>query len=131
MTQALRLQLKQWGRIAYPGEACGLLLGREYGSLHAVERVRSANNLDHEPGRYVLDPLDYLAAEDESRGSGLTVLGVWHTHPDHPARPSETDRTQAWSGWSYVIVSIVEGEARELRSWRLQGRRFIEEEVRG
>ena len=100
------------------------------GAPAVVERARSARNLvasAHD--RYELDPADHLAAEDEARALGLEVVGVWHSHPDRPALPSETDRRRAWPGWSYVIVAVASGKAAELRSWRLEGDRFAEEEV--
>jgi proteasome lid subunit RPN8/RPN11 len=98
----------------------------------AIERARPARNLDpNARDRYEIDPADHLAAEDEARALGLEVVGVWHSHPDHPALPSETDRQRAWPGWSYVIVAVAEGQSVGLRSWRLQGERFAEEQVLG
>jgi proteasome lid subunit RPN8/RPN11 len=94
--------------------------------------VREARNLDtaRARDRFDLDPADHLAAEELARAVGLEVVGVWHSHPDHPAVPSEADRAQAWRGWSYPIVSVTAGRARELRSWRLAGQGFVEEELR-
>ena len=128
---AERAQIERWAQDAYPHEACGLLLGRLSGDRVTVEHVRSAPNLDraHARDRYELDPAAHLAAAEEARALGLDVVGVWHSHPDLPARPSETDRAEAWSGWSYVIVSAGASRAGELRSWRLHGDRFAEEEV--
>jgi proteasome lid subunit RPN8/RPN11 len=60
----------------------------------------------------------------------LEVVGVWHSHPDHPARPSETDRNGAWEGWSYLILSVTAEGVPDLRSWRLRGEHFEEEDVR-
>jgi proteasome lid subunit RPN8/RPN11 len=128
---AVRGQIEAWAAAAYPNEACGLLIGRA-GATVAIEQARSAQNLDPSArDRYEIDPEDHLAAEDEARSLGLDVVGVWHSHPEHPARPSETDRRRAWPGWSYVIVAVVKGRAVDLRSWRLEGERFREEEVLG
>ena len=51
--------------------------------------------------------------------------------PDHPAQPSQYDLDHAWPFFSYVIVSVRDGEPRELRSWRLRDDRsqFDEEPV--
>lgn len=94
--------------------------------------VREARNLDtaRARDRYELDPADHLAAEELARSAGLDVIGIWHSHPDHPAVPSESDQAQAWHGWSYLIVSVAAGTVRELRSWRLAGPSFEEEELR-
>ena len=76
-----------------------------------------------------VDPRDHMAAEHEARALGLTVVGVWHSHPDHPAEPSETDRASAWEGWSYLIARVTAGGVEHIRSWRLAGERFVEEPV--
>ena len=73
--------------------------------------------------------VEWFAVEEDARTRGLDVLGVWHTHPDHPAHPSETDRAAAWEGWSYVIASVERGEVADVRSWRLDGDSFVEEEI--
>ena len=131
LSERLRARLEAWSQARYPREACGLLIGRREGRRVRVRHAREARNLEakraHE--RYELDPADHLAAEDLARSLGLTVVGVWHSHPDHPPVPSENDRTRAWEGWSYLIVSVGAGAASELRSWRLAGARFVEEQV--
>jgi proteasome lid subunit RPN8/RPN11 len=126
-----RRQLEAWAQAAYPREACGLMVGRGAPGGGQVLAVRQARNLNTERAhdRYELDPEDFLAADREARADGLEILGVWHTHPDHPAVPSETDRAAAWPGWSYVILEVGEGGVAALRSWRLAGAVFEEEEV--
>jgi proteasome lid subunit RPN8/RPN11 len=130
----MRARLESLVRAGYPHETCGLLLGTREGPDGArsrVERVEVARNLRIERAhdRYELDPADFLRIDEVARAAGLEVLGVWHSHPDHPARPSETDRAAAWEGWSYVIVSVAADGVRDLRSWRLEGEAFREEEV--
>lgn len=117
----VRERLSELALAGYPYEVCGLLLGRVEGGRRLVEVVHPARNLNLERAhdRFELDPRDQLAAEQAARASGREVLGVWHSHPDHPATPSETDRAAAWSGWSYLILSVVQGELADLRSWRL------------
>jgi proteasome lid subunit RPN8/RPN11 len=57
-------------------------------------------------------------------------LGFYHSHPDHPARPSQYDLDHAWPVFSYVIVSVREGLAAELTSWRLrEDRAAFDEEL--
>lgn len=126
-----RLQLEAWARADYPKEACGLLVGRklpEGGEVHAVRLARNLNT-ERAHDRYELDPEDFLATDRQARELGLEILGVWHTHPDHPAVPSETDRAAAWPGWSYLILAVQAGGVAALRSWRLAGEAFVEEEI--
>jgi proteasome lid subunit RPN8/RPN11 len=127
-----RADLERWVRAGYPDETCGLLVGVEQHGLRRVRRAVQARNLAVACARdrYELDPLDHLAADREARQQGLLLVGVWHSHPDHPATPSEVDRAAASEGWSYVILSVGAGGVRALRSWRLSGGGFQEEEVR-
>lgn len=121
---------------AYPAEGAGLLLGRL--QEDGVRRVTAILPLENrwEAGdrtrRYRLDPVDLLEAEDLAERSDLTILGVFHSHPDHPAKPSAFDLDRALPFYSYLITSVESGVARESRSWRLRDDHgaFIEETVR-
>jgi len=75
-----------------------------------------------------------LHADDEARGRGLDVVGIYHSHPNHPAAPSEFDRSRATPWYTYVILSIVDRKPREMTAWRFEAsmKRFEPEElVRG
>jgi proteasome lid subunit RPN8/RPN11 len=126
---SLRSRLAHWAQAGYPQECCGLLLGRSQdGVVHVQEVLQARNaNVERSHDRYELDAQDLLRADDEARARQLDIVGIWHTHPDHPARPSETDRAQAWNGWSYLILSVAAQGVQSLRSWRLDGERFVEE----
>lgn len=130
-----RRRIETWAEGLYPGEACGLLLGREDqrdpNTLHVV-RTFLARNLCGEESteRYELDPVDLLAAERAAASNNLAVIGVWHSHADQQALPSDLDLAQAWEGWSYLIVSVTQAGVAQMRSWRLARTRFQEEEVR-
>lgn len=69
--------------------------------------------------RFWIDPQDLLAAQRYARDQGWQIVGIYHSHPDHPAVPSECDRRLAWQGYSYVIASVVQGQVRDVQSWRL------------
>ena len=125
-------RLTRWASAGHPCETCGCLLGSRNGAGVHVRHVRLGRNLNTERARdrYELDPEDLLRAEDEARAQGLDVVGIWHSHPDHVAEPSETDRASAWEGWSYIIVSVSSKGVSSIRSWRLSGDVFLEEEIR-
>ncbi|HXV76962.1 MAG TPA: M67 family metallopeptidase [Candidatus Polarisedimenticolaceae bacterium] len=122
-------RLRRLARRGYPHEVCGLLVGRSDRHATRVARISRARNLatDRLRDRFELDPTDYLRADREARRDGLDVVGVWHTHPDHPARPSATDLASAWPELSYVIVSVGVDGVRQIRCWRLDGGRFVEQ----
>ncbi|MGB3310713.1 MAG: M67 family metallopeptidase [Nodosilinea sp.] len=140
---------------SYPREGCGLLVGRRVfaaGDTDETHRmvtgiVPVANAWDDslldytdaqggEQGRsqrdrYWIDPADLLRVQRQVREQGLEIIGVYHSHPDHAAVPSECDRALAWPVYSYVIVSVMQGEATDLKSWRLDDQnRFRPEPVK-
>lgn len=123
------------GEKAYPEEGAGLLLGTVNGTSRQVLEILTLPNVREggaRQNRYLLSPEDYLAGETEAAQKGLDVVGVFHSHPDHPNEPSEFDRRWAWPSFSYLITSVVKGEARESRSWRLTDdrARFVEEAIK-
>lgn len=122
------------GEQAYPEEGAGLLLGEFQGEDPLVREILSLVNVRERQARhnrYHLSPQDYLQGEELAEQLGLAVLGVFHSHPDHPNRPSEFDRQWAWPNFSYLITSVVQGQAAESRSWRLDEDRaaFSEEQI--
>jgi proteasome lid subunit RPN8/RPN11 len=70
--------------------------------------------------RFLVRPSDYQMAERTAAELGGELLGFYHSHPDHPARPSQYDLDHAWPFFSYVIVSVQNGESRDMTSWRLR-----------
>ena len=127
-------QIHKHGEIAYPDEGAGFLLGSDDGKQRQVTQLFTTENArEHEArhNRYLVAPEDYLKAEITADGLGLSLIGVFHSHPDHPNRPSEFDREWAQPFFSYVITSVNNGQAIESRSWRLADDRskFEEEEI--
>jgi proteasome lid subunit RPN8/RPN11 len=121
--------IKDHGSEAYPHECCGALIGS---GRHVTARHPLPNTTEEGPRRrFLVRPSDYRMAEQEAAAQGLELLGFYHSHPDHPARPSQYDLDHAWPSFSYVIVSIVQGSAREMTSWRLRDDRsaFDEEPI--
>jgi proteasome lid subunit RPN8/RPN11 len=131
---ALLAEIHAHGEAAYPEEGAGFLFGTD-GENRQVQKLRPLPN-SREDGarhnRYLISPKDYMDAEAEADRLGLTLLGVFHSHPDHPDRPSEYDREWAQPFFSYIITSVEQGKAVESKSWRLLEDRsaFIEEEIR-
>jgi proteasome lid subunit RPN8/RPN11 len=118
---------------AFPEEGAGFLFGTD-GMVRKVLQLRSFSN-SREDGarhnRYLIAPKDYLNGELEAERLHMTLLGVFHSHPDHPNLPSDYDRDWAQPYFSYVITSVEKGKARASRSWRLLEDRsaFVEEPI--
>jgi proteasome lid subunit RPN8/RPN11 len=72
-----------------------------------------------------------LEGEKEAAKQDLSIIGVFHSHPDHPNLPSEFDREYAIPWYSYLITSVHDGKATSSRSWRLEDdrERFQEEQI--
>lgn len=123
MPQAVLAAMRAHAARAYPEEACGFLLGTAdpAGATKDVARAEPARNAHREQAthRFLIEPLDLLAAEERAQREGLDVVGFYHSHPSGAARPSETDRALAWPWYAYVIVAVRDGEARETMAWRL------------
>ena len=133
LSKDLLAQIHAHGEQAYPEEGAGFLLGSE-GKNRAVQTLYMLSNAREDAARhnrYLIRPEDYLKAELEADRLGLSLIGVFHSHPDHPNRPSEFDRDWAQPFFSYIITSVESGKAIESRSWRLAEDRsqFVEEKI--
>jgi proteasome lid subunit RPN8/RPN11 len=119
---------------AFPDECCGFLFGQEDADdnriISAIQVVNNAKEGDKRR-RFVIAPLDYIKAEQYADDHRLTLLGVYHSHPNHPAIPSEHDRVAAQPFFSYIIISVLAGKIGPVRSWRLNEASQFEEETVG
>ncbi len=133
--QNVREVMSRHARETYPEECCGFLFGEERVTngqeetrlIHTAVKAHNIHEGDKRR-RFRIDPKDYLRAEQFAAVQGITLLGIYHSHPDHPARPSEHDREQAVPFFSYVIVSLDGEKVKEITSWRLTEERTFEEE---
>ena len=114
----------------YPEECCGMLLGKRMDEEKFVCDILSMNNTmkeDHET-RYLITPEEYKKAEELASQEDVSLIGMYHSHPDHPARPSQFDLEHAMPWWSYVIVSVQEGQPAAIKSWVLRDDRSMFDE---
>lgn len=113
-------QIKAQGEDGFPDEICGFLYGydREVREIITAKPVVNSKEGDQRR-RFEISPLDYIRAEQFALEKGFDLLGVYHTHPNHPAIPSEHDLRQAMPHFSYIILSVKESTAAEMRSWRI------------
>ncbi|MEO0867312.1 MAG: M67 family metallopeptidase [Cyanobacteria bacterium J06642_11] len=140
LTQEHIEQMETHAAVAYPHEGCGLMVGKLDPATQEKNLVRLAQlenawaddiaaelaeQTDDQSTsftkahRYWIDPKDLLTIQRQAREEGLTIIGVYHSHPDAPAIPSECDRRLAWSTYSYIIVSVHSGIAVDLQNWQL------------
>ncbi len=122
------------GEKSYPEEGAGLMLGRDEGETRSIKRLLFLKNAREDSARhnrYLIQASDMLEGEKEAERLGLTILGVFHSHPDHPNQPSAFDREYAIPWYSYLITSVHNGKATGSKCWRLRDDRsgFDEEEL--
>ena len=91
------------GRTEAPLEACGYLAAKD----GIVCKCIAMKNIDASPVHYAMDPTEQFAAVRVCREAGLTIRGVYHSHPETAAYPSAEDIKLAYDpSISYVIISL-------------------------
>lgn len=131
-------EMKIHAESTYPEECCGLLLGKIGKDVKTLIEVfptenswndeaaevfsgieKTTNPSSTKRNRFSIDPKIMLKALKDARERNLDIIGVYHSHPDYPAVPSEFDRAIAHQEYSYMIISVPQGVAAEVRSWSL------------
>ena len=115
----------------YPHECCGFLYGSDDDKRIITQAVEVNNTREeNRERRFEISAQDYMKAEQFADENDLTLLGVYHSHPDHPAVPSEYDLRHALPYFSYIIASVKKGKPAQLNSWKLdENGRFEQEAV--
>ncbi len=128
----------------YAHECCGLLIGNmvaEQGEPYkTLQQVRSTQNSWQQQDedfkdvelttrrRYWIEPAELFQIQKVARTLGCDIIGVYHSHPDHPAVPSQCDLNWAWPQYSYIIVSVQQGIACDVKSWMLDDQGLFQSE---
>jgi proteasome lid subunit RPN8/RPN11 len=91
-----------------PVEACGILAGRN----GRVEKLYKMTNADRSRCHCMMEAKEQFAVVKDIRAAGLTMLAIYHSHPETPARPSAEDiRLALTPDVIYVIVSLRSADA--------------------
>ena len=128
------IEIRRHGERDYPFECCGLMLGRFETERKVVVETYPISNAREEEAkrnRFLIRPEELMGGEKAAREKGLDVVGFYHSHPDDRAVPSRYDLEHAWPTYSYIVVSVENGEAVDLRSWEMESdrSRFNEEKI--
>ena len=116
---------------AYPGECCGILLGKhtkggdsdensEGGEIEVMETREAPNQVQgaQKNAHFSIDPLFLYQVEQEIEGVRLEVVGFYHSHPDCDAVPSDEDYEKMVPGLAYVILSVSKYGVKDIRSYK-------------
>jgi len=123
LKQSLQKRIFQQLEGNYPNEGGGFLVGSQSADSVQIDDVIGIQNVfaaEEQFHRYAMTPQDWARLEDEADARGLTLVGYYHSHPDSPAIPSEYDRDYALPNFTYIITQVQNGQAVDMRVWRLQ-----------
>ncbi len=121
----IRIEPEPWeviagnARKAYPEECCGVMLGSTDEKGKVVRRAQPLRNVApaNRGSRYQLHNPDLLRAQREARGLGMSLIGIYHSHPDCGASFSGSDLEAACPWLSYLVLSVRDGEVKTSASW--------------
>ncbi len=121
-----------------PNECCGLLAGNDGVITQAYPicnlpsddpRIADLNIPADRRVRYMMDPAEQFRAMKAIRAAGLTLMGIYHSHPHSEAYPSATDiRLAFYSDLLYIIVSLAQ-ENPNLRAFWMPDGKIKEEKI--
>lgn len=100
-----------------PREACGLIAGRD----GLAKTVISMPNVAQQPRyAYEMDHRAFVDAMFDLQRQNLSLIGIYHSHPDSPPLPSQEDlRLAYYPEVEYLIVSLQKARP-ELAAWRIR-----------
>lgn len=109
----------------YPAECCGFL----WGHSGVITIAKEAHNVSQNDKlrHFEIHTSAFIAAEEFAETNGLTLMGVFHSHPDAVAEPSDTDLKSALPNFLYMIVSVRDHLIAEARFWILDEHRTFQE----
>ena len=110
-----------------PNECCGMVAGLD-GEATEVIRVENAAA---SPLRYEMDPKAQYEAWKSIEDGGKELLAIYHSHTKSAAYPSQTDVNQAvaWPDQVYVIVSLADEDAPDVKGYFLKDLRIADAEI--
>ena len=108
--------VRSHAREMYPEECCGALLGVG----DHVERVRPFANTSQTDRRrsYRVDPAELLEATREARDRGMTILGIYHSHPDSEPCFSAEDLANACPWYRFLVLGVDAGRVTAARCYQ-------------
>jgi proteasome lid subunit RPN8/RPN11 len=127
IAQSLVDEMVAHAREDLPNECCGMLGGSDG---EATEVIRIANSAAS-PLRYEMDPQAQYDALKSIEDGGGELLGIYHSHTKSAAYPSQTDVNQAvaWPEQVYVIVSLADEAAPDVKAYLLKDLRIADVEI--
>jgi [CysO sulfur-carrier protein]-S-L-cysteine hydrolase len=112
----------------HPDEACGVIAGPA--GSDRPERFIPMLNAERSPTFYRFDSLEQLRVWRDMDDRDEEPIVIYHSHTATEAYPSRTDVSYASEpGAHYVLVSTVQADRPEFRSFRIVDGEVTEEDV--
>jgi [CysO sulfur-carrier protein]-S-L-cysteine hydrolase len=127
IAQSLVDEMVAHAREDLPNECCGMIAGVDGEATGIIRVANSAAS----PLRYEMDPQGQYNALKTIEDGGAQLLGIYHSHTKSAAYPSQTDVNQAvaWPEQVYVIVSLAEEDAPDVKAYLLNDLRIADVEL--
>jgi [CysO sulfur-carrier protein]-S-L-cysteine hydrolase len=127
ISQQLIDEIVAHAREDLPNECCGMVAGVDGQATEVIRVVNAAAS----PLRYEMDPKGQYEAWKSIEDGGGELLAIYHSHTKSPAYPSQTDVNQAvaWPDQVYLIVSLADAEAPEVKGYLLKDLRIADAEL--
>jgi proteasome lid subunit RPN8/RPN11 len=108
-------------------ECCGLLAGRD----GVITQAFSATNIAASRATsYEIAPEELFRLMREFRGAGLTMMGIYHSHPNSKNEPSPRDVELAYfPDVPYFIISPQPNAPNPIRAFSIRGNGFTELQI--
>jgi len=105
-------------REGFPLEVCGILGGAD----DTVSAIYRMTNTDASNEHFMMEPREQFSVVKDLRAKGLSMLAIYHSHPETPARPSQEDIKLALTPVvSYIIISLADPAEPVVKSYKIQG----------
>jgi proteasome lid subunit RPN8/RPN11 len=127
ISQGLIDEMIAHAREDLPNECCGMVGGAGDEATSVIRVTNSAAS----PLRYEMDPQEQYNALKAIEDGGNELLAIYHSHTKSAAYPSQTDVNQAvaWPEQIYVIVSLADEEAPDVKAYLLKDLRIADVEI--
>lgn len=111
-------QMLAEARQALPNECCGLLGGKD----GVVKEIFHSSNSLVSPSAYEIPPEELFAHFRAMREQKLSLVAIYHSHPQGENTPSRRDRERAYyPDAACIIVSPEEDNPAPVRAFQLGG----------
>ncbi len=126
ISQQLVDEIVAHAREDLPNECCGMVGGTSEGA----RTVYRAANAEASPLRYSIDAKEQFRLMREIEEAGEELVAIYHSHTKSAAYPSQTDVNLAgWPDAVYLIVSLAEPDAPDLRGFWIRDDEIAEAEL--